>query len=201
VLVADSDEQSRVAACLKQGLCLEARRVATGNAALEMIGDHAPTLVVLEVELEEPSGYELCRKLREQFGDGLPIVFVSSTRTHPNDEIAALLIGADDYFIRPLREERFLARVRRLLAHNQLGSLPPSSPLTDRERQVLGLMVDGRRAPEIAELLCITRKTVATHIEHILPKLGAHNQAQAVAFAVRDRLVSAPSLRVPEHSR
>jgi DNA-binding NarL/FixJ family response regulator len=168
---------------------LAARRVLTGNAALEAIGDRAPTLVVLEVELEEPSGYEVCRKLRDQFGEGLPIVFVSSTRTEPNDEIAALLIGADDYFIRPLREERFLARLRRLIAHNQVGARPFLSPLTEREQQVLGLMVDGRRSREIAEILCITPKTVATHIEHILPKLGAHNQAQAVAFAVRDKLV------------
>jgi DNA-binding NarL/FixJ family response regulator len=171
--------------------------VATGSAALDALGGHAPTLVVIEVELEEPSGYELCRKLREQFGQGLPIVFVSSTRTEPNDEIAALLIGADDYFVRPLREERFLARVRRLLAHNQTASQRSISPLTERERQVLGLMVDGRRSPEIAELLCITPRTVATHIEHILPKLGAHNQAQAVAFAVRDKLVPDVSQAVP----
>ena len=50
-------------------------------------------------------------------------------------------------------------------------------------------MVDGVTAPEIAERLCITEKTTATHIEHILAKTGAHSRAQAVAFAVRDRLV------------
>jgi DNA-binding NarL/FixJ family response regulator len=61
--------------------------------------------------------------------------------------------------------------------------------LTKREQDVLGLLVDGRRLPEIAEALCITRKTAATHIEHILSKLGAHSQAQAVAFAMRDKVL------------
>jgi NADPH-dependent ferric siderophore reductase len=51
---------------------------------------------------------------------------------------------------------------------------------------VLQLLIDGFRSPEIAESLCITKKTAAPHIEHILAKLGAHTQAQAIAFAIRD---------------
>ena len=61
-------------------------------------------------------------------------------------------------------------------------------PLTPREREVLGLLVEGRRPSEIADLLCITRKTASTHIDHIMAKLGAHTQAQAIAFAVRDNI-------------
>ena len=55
---------------------------------------------------------------------------------------------------------------------------------------MLALIVGGQiAAADIAERLCITEKTTATHIEHILTKTGAHSRAQAVAFAVRDRLV------------
>ena len=61
-------------------------------------------------------------------------------------------------------------------------------PLTPREREVLALLAEGHRPGEIAEELCITRKTTATHIEHILGKLGAHSQAQAVAIALREGL-------------
>ena len=65
------------------------------------------------------------------------------------------------------------------------------STLTPREREVLALLVQGVARAQIARRLHITDKTASTHIEHILAKLGAHSQAQAVAFAVRDRLVEA----------
>jgi DNA-binding NarL/FixJ family response regulator len=63
--------------------------------------------------------------------------------------------------------------------------------LTPRELEVLQLLVEGLRPTEISEELCISQKTTSTHLEHILAKLGAHSQAQAVAFAIRDELVSA----------
>ena len=56
---------------------------------------------------------------------------------------------------------------------------------------MLALLVQGVARAQIARRLHITDKTASTHIEHILAKLGAHSQAQAVAFAVRDRLVEA----------
>jgi DNA-binding NarL/FixJ family response regulator len=126
--------------------------------------------------------------MRDRYGETLPIVFMSSTRTARFDEIAGLLLGADDYFVKPLQDERFVARIRRLVARSSAPAT--NSVLTKREQDVLGLLVDGRRLPEIAEALCITRKTAATHMEHILAKLGAHSQAQAVAFAMRDNVLA-----------
>jgi DNA-binding NarL/FixJ family response regulator len=165
-------------------LGLSTLTAATGAEALMAARDRMPVLVTLEVELEEPSGYEVCRQLRDRFGETLPIVFVTSTRKEPYDEIAALLLGADDYFTRPLREDRFIARIRRLLARAMVPDR--RAALTQRERQVLALLVNGRPRAEIAESLSITPKTAATHIEHILAKLGAHSQAQAIAFALKD---------------
>jgi DNA-binding CsgD family transcriptional regulator len=52
---------------------------------------------------------------------------------------------------------------------------------------VFSLLAEGHRTADIADLLCITRKTAATHIERILAKLGVHTQAQAVAVALRSR--------------
>jgi DNA-binding NarL/FixJ family response regulator len=190
ILVADRDAGHAAAVCGLLGrLAIRTEIVTTGAEAVASARTQMPALVVLELELGEPSGYEVCRELREDFGETLPIVFITSTRTEPHDEIAALLIGADDYFARPLDEERFLARIRRLLA--RAPARRAGSQLTKREQEVLGLLVDGRRTAEIAEELCITPKTASTHIERILSKLGAHSQAQAVAFAVRDKLVSA----------
>lgn len=191
-LVADRDEQQRAAMCaLVAQLGVSTLTAATGAEALAAARDQTPVLVVMELELEQPSGYEVCCRLREQFGESLPIVFVTSTRTEPHDEIAALLVGADDYFTKPLREDRFIARIRRLLAR----TLAPNrrTALTRRECQVLELLTDGRPRAEIAELLSITPKTAATHIEHILAKLGAHSQAQAVAFALKHNALRAVS--------
>lgn len=189
VLVADGNKQTAEAISVLVGqLGLLVEVVGVGAEALAAAQRERPALVVLDVELAEPSAYEVCRELRERLGENLPIVFVSATRTDPNDEIAGLLLGADDYFVKPLRAERFVARIRRLLAHSEAPAA--SSALTARERQVLALLVDGRRPAEIAELLCITPKTAGTHIEHILTKLGAHSQAQAVAFAIRDDVLS-----------
>jgi DNA-binding NarL/FixJ family response regulator len=73
----------------------------------------------------------------------------------------------------------------------RVGSRPiRQSPLTPREDEVLALLTGGVAAAEISSRLHITPKTTATHIEHILAKLGAHSRAEAVAFALRDRLVN-----------
>jgi DNA-binding NarL/FixJ family response regulator len=160
----------------------------SGVEALAAVRGELPALVVIDVELVDPSGYEVCRELRERFGETLSIAFISATRTEPADEVAGILLGADDYFPKPLESDLFLARVRRLVARFPAPTLRPA--LTSREREVLALLVEGRRPSEIADTLCITRKTAATHIDHILSKLGAHSQAQAVAFAVRDGVLA-----------
>jgi DNA-binding NarL/FixJ family response regulator len=134
------------------------------------------------------SGYEVCRELKDEFGETLPIVFVSGTRTEPGDRVAGLLVGGDDYLVKPFDPNELLARVRRLLPP-RLARGETTRKLTRRELDVLSLLVEGLSQPEIANRLFISPKTVGKHIEHILSKLGVHNRAQAVARAVRDELI------------
>lgn len=189
VLVADHDGANReLVSRLAGQIGLAAITANSGEEALAAAQRDGLALVALDVDLSDPSAYEVCHELREQFGEMLPIVFMSANRTSPHDEIAGLLLGADDYFAKPLEVERFLARVRRLIARSPVAAA--RSRLTPREREVLGLLIKGLRRSEIAVQLCITPKTAATHIDHILAKLGAHSQAQAVAFAVRDNVLS-----------
>ena len=63
------------------------------------------------------------------------------------------------------------------------------APLSAREKEVLGLLVQGRAAREIAETLCISYATVRNHLHTILRKLGVHNQRQAIALALERHLV------------
>ncbi|HXL43529.1 MAG TPA: response regulator transcription factor [Gaiellaceae bacterium] len=161
---------------------------ATGEEALAAAKRERPALVVLEVLLPGVSGFEVCRELKDEFGEALPIVFVSGTRTDSGDRVAGLLVGGDDYLVKPFDPNELLARVRRLLPARLAGG-NTTRKLTPRELEVLSHLVEGLNQPEIAERLFISPKTVGKHIEHILAKLGVHNRTQAVALAVRDELI------------
>jgi DNA-binding NarL/FixJ family response regulator len=191
VLVADADPEDRaeLVALLGRMGC-EPVSATSGDEALAIAQRDHPALIVLDVALADVSAYECCRALREQFGEGLPIVLVSRDRLEPSDQVAGLMLGADEYIAKPVHPDVFTARVRRLLLRARWRASRPS-PLTPRESEVLELLVAGLSARDIAERLHITDKTAATHIERILAKLGAHSRAQAVAFAVRDHLVEA----------
>jgi DNA-binding NarL/FixJ family response regulator len=169
------------------------REAPSGEKALEAARDGHPSLVVLEVCLPGVSGYEVCRQLRDEFGDGLAIIFVSGTRTESLDCVAGLLLGADDYLVKPFTSGELLARVRALVrraAPVRSGRERKSARLTLRELEVLQLLADGLEQGEIAERLVISSKTVGNHIERILGKLGVHSRAQAVGVAYREQLIA-----------
>jgi RNA polymerase sigma factor (sigma-70 family) len=170
----------------------EVREATSAKEALAIAEEEPPALVLLDVVLPEVSGYELCRTLRERFGETLPIIFVSGSRTDPLDSVAGLLVGADDYIVKPFVPEELIARVRRALTRSaeltrRNGSA--GNGLTPREREVLSLLGQGLKQDEIAARLVISPKTVATHIQRILAKLDVHSRAEAVARAYRLGLV------------
>jgi DNA-binding NarL/FixJ family response regulator len=133
-----------------------------------------------------------CRTLREQT-PGLPIIFVSSSRTESYDRVAGLLLGADDYVVKPYAPDELLTRVRHLVRRSQTPVHPVSAKLTKREREVLQLLAEGLHQDDIAERLFITRSTVGTHVENILRTLGVRSQTQAVALAFREELLDVTS--------
>jgi two-component system nitrate/nitrite response regulator NarL len=189
ILIVDDDRHSRalISRVLRR-VGYTTHEVETGEKALAVAKRERPALVVLEVLLPGVSGFEVCRELKDEFGEALPIVFVSGTRTESGDRVAGLLVGGDDYLVKPFDPNELLARVRRLLPAPLAGG-NTARKLTRRELEVLSLLVDGLSQPEIAEKLFISPKTVGKHIEHILAKLGVHNRAQAVALAVREELI------------
>ena len=192
ILIADGDLAFRRAAARElEATGLRIREVATGREALDAVEDDDVVLVVLEVRLDDLSGYEVCRRLRDERGDALPILFVSQDRTEPFDCVAGLLMGADDYLTKPVSPDELGARVRRHLQRAAASAAVPDSVLTAREREVLALLAEGLGPVEIGSELSISPKTVATHVEHIYAKLGVHTRAQAVAKAFRLSLVNA----------
>ena len=120
ILIADNDTRSREAVTeLLRRAGYEATEAATGDEALRVALAERPVLVILEVELPGMSGYEVCRTLRETFGESLPILFVSDTRTEPLDRVAGLMVGGDDYIVKPFSPDALLSRVRRALLRSE----------------------------------------------------------------------------------
>ncbi len=191
VLIVDDDEGVRaLVRDLLERDGLETVVSACGESAIEEAQRERPALVVLDVNLPGLSGYEVCNALRRLYGESLPIVFISGDRVESYDRVAGLLIGADDYVVKPFASDELLARIRALMRRARSASAHWAG-LTPREREVLQLLAEGLEQQEIAESLAVSSKTVATHIERILSKLGVRSRAQAVAAAYRERLVLA----------
>jgi DNA-binding NarL/FixJ family response regulator len=191
ILIADDDRHSRALISRVLGRAgYSTYEAETGEEALAAAKRERPALVIVEALLPGVSGYEVCRELKDEFGEAMPIVFVSGNRTEPSDRVAGLLLGGDDYLVKPFDPDELLARVRRLLPP-PLTDGRKAHGLTRRELHVLSLLVDGLSQSEIAEKLFISPKTVGKHIEHILAKLDVHSRAQAVALAIRGGLIEA----------
>jgi DNA-binding response OmpR family regulator len=102
---------------------------ASGFEALAAAREKRPDAIVLDVTLSGVTGYDVCRTLREEFGEELPIIFVSGNRTKPLDRVAGLLIGADDYVVRPYAVAELVARVRRSVERSKSVRRDPRRPL------------------------------------------------------------------------
>ena len=193
ILIADDDAESRsLAAVVLERAGYDVIEVDNGNDAIDSARRALPLVAILEVSLPALSGYEVCHRLTREF-PGVPIVLVSGERTESFDRVAGILIGADDYLVKPFAPDELLVRVRHLIG--RATPIRPSvrSKLTARESEVLSCLADGLEPADIAARLVISPRTVGTHLENIMRKLGVRTRVQAVALAYREELVKSPA--------
>ncbi len=183
-----------------------------GKEAVEMAWDTKPDVVLMDLTMPEMNGLEATKQLAAELPDVKVVILTASDDdTHLFDAIKA---GAKGYLLKDLESGQFFsllegvergepaltpAVARKLLDEfarpkRQTKEQYDPDALTDRERQVLELMVQGTTSNrKLAKLLGVSENTLKFHVRNILDKLHLHNRAQVVAYALRKRIVEPPT--------
>jgi two-component system, NarL family, response regulator LiaR len=176
-----------------------------GEAAIDMCEELLPDVVLMDVFLPKMDGATATQIIRQRF-PGVQVIALTSF--HDRKLVQTLLsAGAAGYLLKDVSAEE-LAQAIRSVAAGQItlshaiakslldGPLPLAAPvdnkLTEREHEVLALMMDGLSNAAIAQRLHVTPSTVKTHVSNILSKMGATSRAEAVAAATRQGFAPSP---------
>ncbi|HET6686327.1 MAG TPA: response regulator transcription factor [Jiangellaceae bacterium] len=217
VLLADDDALVRAGLAVVLGTAADLTVVAEAADGLEAVDlclRQVPDVVLMDVRMPGIDGIEATRRLVAARPD---IKILILTTFHDDEYVyGALRAGASGFLLKRASPERLLEAVRtvaagealldpsvtRSLIHRFLATSGSTAPapsaeirrqlnrLTERERQVLLLVAQGRSNAEIAGLLVIAQSTAKTHVKRVLAKIDVHDRAQAVVFAYRSGLIA-----------
>jgi DNA-binding NarL/FixJ family response regulator len=185
-------------------VCSEA---ATSLEAIEQAKSCKPNLVVFDVTMPEMSGLEAAREIHDSLPEtGIPILSM-----HFSEGIAreAIRQGARGYILKSDADQELLYAIEQLRAGKSFftgrlaasmaesfahpatdGETPlPGVPLTEREIEIIQLLVEGSSSKQVAGLLGVSTRTVESHRTHIMHKMKFSNFSEQVRFAVRNQLV------------
>jgi DNA-binding NarL/FixJ family response regulator len=189
-LIADDDEQFvYFLSTLLESAGYDVVATTCADDAVLAARDGRPDAAIVDVVMPGRGGYSVCRELREEIDPDLPVMFVSGERTDPMDRAAGILVGGDDYLVKPLHPEELLARLQRLLERARGRTPKATIDLSEREVEILQLIAEGCPPADVARRLYIAPKTISSHMQRIFVKLGVHTRAQAVALAYAAGLI------------
>ena len=169
-----------------------------GRATVQLALRHRPALVLLDTFLRGLDGIEATRRIASRLPETHLVVVTARHESRKHDEVFAA--GALGYVLKQsgfdvLRKGMLAVLHGRRFVDPLVDGLPSANGgrgqvLSGREREVAQLFAEGYSTRQIAERLCISMKTVGTHREHIVRKLGVRNVAGMTRYAVREGLVS-----------
>lgn len=178
-----------------------------GPSAVRMAKDLAPDVVIMDVKMPDLNGIEATRQILSE----TPNMKIIALSMYPDQRFVMNMLrsGARGYVLKDCAFEELVQAIRMVMANKtylcplvtevvvkDYVNLTPSpsqssiAVLTAREREVLRLLAEGRRTSQIAQLLEISVKTVDTHRQQIIHKLGIRSLAELTKYAIREGLTS-----------
>lgn len=192
VFVVDDDQSIReLLGWLMQRHGLRAELFADAASFLDIYRPDQPGCLILDLHLPGMSGLDLQSYLNDQ-GVVLPVIFLSGG-ADVSKAVKAVKSGAVDFIEKPFDYKRIVALVKDCVESDLAARRAKAganrhadrfSMLSQREREVLSLVIEGRINREIAETLSISIKTVEVHRAHVMEKLGAKSLAQLVQITL-----------------
>ena len=173
-----------------------------GETAIQLCGEVLPDVILMDMAMPAMDGAATTRAIRQKF----PHVQIIALTSYKDGKIIknALEAGAIGYLLKDISADDLAWAIR--AAHAGRATLspeaaqalvesanqPPASglDLTQREREVLKLMIEGLNNTQIAGQLTVSPSTIKSHVSNILNKLGVSNRTEAVALALRHGLIT-----------
>jgi DNA-binding NarL/FixJ family response regulator len=177
----------------------------TGSGAVRLARELRPDVIVMDVSMPGMGGVDATRAILKE--DPAARILMLTISAQDEDVLDALVAGACGYLLKdaevaeivagiraaatgdamisPIVATRLVARLREQSRRERVAAPAAAPPLTERERDILRLLTQGRGNAAIAAELVISPATAKTHVAHLLDKLGLDNRVQAAVYAVR----------------
>lgn len=173
----------------------------SGEAAIQLCAEILPDVILMDMVLPNIDGATATRAIRQQF----PQVQIIALTSFKEGELIqnALEAGAIGYLLKDVSADDLVRAIRS--AHAGRATLspeaaqslietanlppPPGLDLTEREREVLSLMIEGLNNTQIAARLVVSPSTIKSHVSNILSKLGVASRTEAVTLALRNEII------------
>jgi two-component system, NarL family, response regulator LiaR len=206
ILIVEDDPMMQLG--LEQSLSAQSQYTLVGQAEDGYLGVEAalrlkPDVVVMDIGLPRKDGIAATQEIKAALPEVRVVMLTSHTAE--TEIIAALSSGADGYCVKGASIDRLLSAISAAIegatyldpqiARRVIEHLKPPAPsdnigqLSQRELEVLKLMVEGKSNPEIAAELYLSTNTVKTHVRGIMNKLSVDDRVQAAVVALRNGIV------------
>jgi two-component system response regulator NreC len=177
-----------------------------GRQAVQLAHDLRPEMVLMDIGMPLLNGLEATRQIKRDH----PEIHVLVLTMHENEEYIheVLAAGASGYILKQAAASELVAAIRavhrgdavlspaitRVVIQDYLHSeaaqpVTASNELTAREREVLQLIAEGHTGKEIAELLCLSVKTVQAHRTNLMQKLDLHDRGDLIKYAIQKKII------------